>query len=222
MIVSKRFGFYYSTLGKKILMSFTGIILFVFVLAHMVGNLQIYAGPEKLNEYSAFLHRNANEILWPARIVLIACVLVHFVAAVQVWLRNRAARPVEYRVKVDIAVNYAVRTMVWSGPLIFAFLVYHLLHLTFGAVHSQRFVGEDVYQNVVAGFQLWPVSLVYIIANLILAFHLYHGLWSLFQTIGWNHSRFNSWRRLGAVVFSLVVAAGNISIPVSVSAGWVR
>ena len=214
--------FYGSTIGKKILMAVTGIILFGFVLVHMLGNMQIYIGPARLNAYSKLLHDNALEVLWPARIVLSLCVLVHIIAAVQVWLRSRAARPVKYRVKVDIATDYAARTMVWSGPIILAFVVFHILHLTTGNVLPSQFVAHDVYHNVVAGFQLWPVAAIYIIANLMLGFHLYHGLWSLFQTLGFNHPRYNPYRRVAAVLFAVAIAAGNISIPVSILAGWVH
>jgi succinate dehydrogenase / fumarate reductase cytochrome b subunit len=215
-------GFYATSVGKKILMAVSGIILFGFITVHMIGNLQIYIGPERLNAYSRFLHENSLEILWPARIVLLLSVLVHIVAAAQVWWKDRTARPVGYRVKVSIATNYAARTMVWSGPIIFFFVIYHLLHLTFGTAAPGEFLEEDVYRNVVTGFQHWPVALAYIVANLALAFHLYHGLWSLFQTLGWEHPRFNACRRWFATIFAAAIAVGNISIPVSVLAGWIR
>jgi len=216
-------GFYSSSVGKKILMAVTGIILFLFVFVHMVGNLQIYIGAEALNRYGHFLH-SVPELLWPVRIILLFCVVVHIIAAVQVWLQSRTARPVKYRVKKDPAVDYAARTMVWSGPIILFFIIYHLLHLTVGSVLPQYFIDGklDVYRNVVTGFQHPGVALIYIVANLLLGFHLYHGLWSLFQTLGWSHPRYNSWRRIFAVLFAYAIAIGNISIPVSVWAGWVH
>ncbi len=215
-------GLYGSTIGKKILMAVTGIVLFLFVFVHMIGNLQIFLGAEHINRYAHFLHEGGLEIVLITRAVLAACIIVHIIAAFQVWLRNRGARPVKYRVKVDAGVTYAAKTMVWSGPVILAFIVYHLMHLTAGTVLQQHFVEGDVYHNVIASFQLWPVAAGYIVANMLLAFHLYHGLWSLFQTLGLSHPRFNLGRRLFAVVISLVIAVGNISIPVSVLAGWIR
>jgi succinate dehydrogenase / fumarate reductase, cytochrome b subunit len=219
--MSRVVAFYGSTLGKKVLMAVTGVILFGFVVGHMLGNLQIYLGPERLNHYAELLQSN-KALLWTARSVLLASVLVHLLAAVQVWLRNRAARPVKYRVFNPPAVDYAARTMVWSGPLIAAFVVYHLLHLTVGTVNADKFVRGDVFANVVHGFSQPGVAIVYIIANALLAVHLYHGLWSLFQSFGFEHSRYYSWRRFIAVAFSALIAAGNISIPLAVLTGKVH
>jgi len=153
--------------------------------------------------------------------VLLFCVAVHIVAAVQVWLRNRSARPVRYRVFKPPAVDYAARTMVWSGPIIALFIIFHLLDLTVGSANPS-FIRGDVYHNVIASFSQPVVALVYVAANLLLAFHLYHGLWSLFQTIGWDHSRFGFVRRAAAVFFAVLIGAGNISIPLAVLTGVVR
>jgi succinate dehydrogenase / fumarate reductase cytochrome b subunit len=215
--MSRAIGFYSSTLGKKIVMALSGIILFLFLAGHMAGNLQIYLGAERLNSYAELLHKNLP-VLWGVRLVLLACVSVHVVAAFQVWLRNRRSRPVKYRVFRQPAVDYAARTMVWSGPIIFFFVLYHLGHLTVGCIHPQYIAG-DVYSNVISGFKVPWVAGTYIIANLLVAFHLYHGLWSLFQTMGWEHPRFNRWRRIAAVVFAVVIGTGNISIPVAVLTG---
>jgi succinate dehydrogenase / fumarate reductase cytochrome b subunit len=215
--MSRAIGFYDSTLGKKILMAVTGVILFGFLVGHMLGNLQIYIGADQLNHYAELLQKN-RPMLWGARTVLMLCALVHIFAAAQVWLRNRRSRPVKYKVFKPPAVDYAARTMVWSGPIILFFLLYHLGHLTVGCIHPQ-FVAGDVYSNVVNGFKLPWVAAVYIVANLLVAFHLYHGLWSLFQTMGWDHPRFNRWRRILALVMAVVIGAGNISIPLAVLAG---
>jgi succinate dehydrogenase / fumarate reductase cytochrome b subunit len=217
--MSRVVGFYESTLGKKALMAVTGIILFGFVVGHMLGNLQIYLGAERLNAYAELLHANQT-LLWIARSVLLISVLVHIVAAVQVWLRSRASRPVKYRVFRPPAVDYAARTMAWSGPIIAAFIGFHLLHLTIGSAHPD-YIRGDVYHNVVTGFSVWWVSAVYIAANLLLAMHLYHGLWSLLQTLGIDHPRIESLRRPFAVVFAVVIAIGNISVPLSVLTGVV-
>ena len=218
-------GFYGSSIGKKMWMAVTGIIMFLFVFVHMIGNLQIYIGPEALNRYGHFLH-SVPEILWPVRITLLACVLVHIVAAVQVWYQSYGARgPVNYKIKKDPAVDYAARTMVWSGPIVLLFIIFHLMHLTLGSVYQLHYTANgqiDVYRNVVSGFQHPGIAIVYIVANLLLGFHLYHGLWSLFQTMGWSHPRFNHWRRIFAIIFAYAIAIGNISIPVSVWAGWVH
>jgi len=218
--MSQAVGFLSSTLGKKILMAVTGIILFGFVVGHMLGNLQIYLGEERLNHYAELLQAN-KPFLWTFRSVMLFCVGVHILAAVQVWLRNRAARPVKYKVFRPPAVDYAARTMVWSGPILALFITYHLLDFTVGTTNPD-FVRGEVFQNVIASFSNPLIAIFYMAANLLLAFHLYHGLWSLFQTIGWDHPRFGWVRRAMAIFFSVLIGAGNISIPLAVLTGVVR
>jgi len=213
-------GLYGSTLGKKILMAVTGIILFGFVMGHMIGNLQLYLGAETLNHYAELLQSN-KPFLWTFRLVLLFCVSVHVLAAVQLWLRNRRSRPIKYRVFNPPEVDYAARTMVWSGPIILLFILYHLGHFTVGCTHH-NFIRGDVYHNVVSSFQLWWVAGFYIAANFLLAIHLYHGLWSLFQTFGWDHPRFGNIRRWIAIGFAVLIGAGNISMPLAVLTGVVR
>jgi succinate dehydrogenase / fumarate reductase cytochrome b subunit len=213
-------GYFSSTLGKKVLMAVTGVILFGFVVGHMLGNLQIYLGAERLNHYGELLQAN-RPLLWTVRLVLLFSVGVHIVAAVQVWLRNRAARPIKYKIFRPPSVDYAARTMMWSGPIIAAFIVYHLLDLTVG-VANPNYIRGDVYHNVVASFSNPLIAGFYVAANLLLAFHLYHGLWSLFQTFGWDHNRFGWVRRALAVFFSVLIGAGNISIPLAVLTGVVQ
>jgi succinate dehydrogenase / fumarate reductase cytochrome b subunit len=218
--MSHALGYFSSTLGKKILMAVTGIILFGFVVGHMLGNLQIYLGAERLNHYAELLQAN-RPFLWTFRSVMLFCVTVHIIAAIQVWLRNRASRPVKYRVFRPPAVDYAARTMMWSGPIIALFIGYHLLDFTVGSANP-NFIRGDVYHNVIASFSNPLVALIYVAANLLLAFHLYHGLWSLFQTFGWDHPRFGWLRRVPAVLFSVLIGAGNISIPLAVLTGVVK
>ena len=218
--MSSEIGFYWSTLGKKVLMAVTGIILFGFVAGHMLGNLQIYLGAEQLNHYGELLQAN-KPFLWAVRSVLLFCVGLHILAAVQVWLRNRAARPVKYKVFHPPGLDYAARTMVWSGPIIAVFIVFHLLDLTVGSANPD-YVHGDVYHNVIASFSQPMVALVYIAANLLLGFHLYHGLWSLFQTFGWDHPRFGGLRRLFAIFFAVLIGAANISIPLAVLTGVIQ
>ncbi|GBC79935.1 hypothetical protein HRbin09_01162 [bacterium HR09] len=216
----KVLSFYSTTVGKKLVMAVTGLILAVFVLGHMAGNLQIYQGPEKLNHYAQLL-RVSMPLLWTVRLILLVSVVLHIVAAVQVTLQNWRSRPQKYAVSAYQEADIASRTMIWGGLVVAAFVVYHLLHLTFGTAHGD-FKPGDVYHNVVSGFQVPLVSLFYILANLFLALHLYHGMWSWFQTLGFSHPKYNRARRVFATVYAVVIAVGNISIPVSVLAGWVK
>ena len=213
-------GFFSSTLGKKWLMAVTGIILFGFVVGHMLGNLQIYLGQEQLDHYAELLQAN-KPFLWAFRSVLLFCVSVHIWAAVVIWLRNRSARPVKYKMFQPPWLDYAARTMVWSGPIIALFIVYHILDFTVGTANPD-FIKGEVYHNVIASFSNPAIALVYMAANLLLAFHLYHGLWSLFQTFGWDHPRFGWIRRALAIFFSALIGAANISIPLAVLTGFVR
>ena len=212
--------FFRTTVGKKAAMAVSGVVLFGFVLAHLAGNLQIYEGPKKLDDYARFL-RSVPALLWGARIVLLAMVAVHIASSVQLALIKRRARPIRYVKKETLQANYATRTMYWSGPIVLCFIVYHLLHLTFGAVRLPFHEG-DVYANVVAGFQVVPVSLFYIVSMVLLGMHLNHGLWSLFQSLGLFHPRFTPLLKTLAGVLSLLIVVGNISIPISVLAGWVK
>jgi succinate dehydrogenase / fumarate reductase, cytochrome b subunit len=212
--------FYTSTTGKKAAMAVSGCILFLFVVGHLIGNLQIYEGPEKLNRYAVLL-RSMPALLWGVRTVVLAMVLLHIWSSVQLAGRNIAARPVGYRIKKATGSSYASRTMYWSGPIILAFVIYHLLDFTFGQVNP-HFQPGNVYGNVVASFQLIPVAVFYIIAMLLLCLHLYHGLWSMFQSVGIAHPRYTPMLRRGAAVVALLIAIGNISIPVAVLSGWVK
>ena len=227
--------FWRSTLGKKAVMAVSGIVLFGYVLLHMLGNLKLYfpkyaqgehAGEFPLNVYAGWLREMGAPLLpgegalWLVRIVLLVAVVAHVWAAWQVSRASWRARPRAYE-KVDrVEADYAARTMRWGGVIILLFVIYHLLHLTTGQAHTD-FVPGDVYHNVVAGFSVWWVSAIYIVANLLLGLHLYHGLWSMFQSLGWNHPVFNRWRRYFAVAFAVVVTVGNVSFPVAVLTGLV-
>ncbi len=219
--------FYSSAVGKKTVMAITGIVLLGFVFVHMVGNLKVYYndGGEHLNAYGEWLRTVGSPVLphktvlWAFRSAIILSVGLHLHAAVTLTLLNRRARPVGYKGGRDyIAADYAARTMRWSGVLIGAFLLFHLMDLTWGNVHPD-FQGGKPFENLVASFEQWPVAAVYIAANLLLGLHLFHGAWSLFQSLGLNHQRFNHWRRGFAVLFAAVIVLGNISIPIAVLAG---
>jgi succinate dehydrogenase / fumarate reductase cytochrome b subunit len=215
-------GFYESTLGKKVVMAVTGVILFGYVLAHLIGNLQIYSPePQQINGYAHFLHSHPL-MLWIARCVLLVSVGLHITASVQLYLLKKAARPEAYVKKDDVPTSYAARTMIWSGPIIAFFVIFHVLHLTVGSVlplHTLPDGGMDVRANVIMGFQNPLVAGFYIVAMALLCMHLYHGLWSMFQSLGVNHPRYTPIIKKGAAAFAWFVAIGNISIPVAVLAG---
>jgi succinate dehydrogenase / fumarate reductase cytochrome b subunit len=160
-------------------------------------------------------------LLWGVRLTLIVTVLLHIWSSLQLARLKFDARPTGYVKKKATQSSYASRTMYWSGPIILAFVIYHLLDFTFGTVNP-NFQEGDVYANVIASFQLIPVSAFYIVAMLLLCMHLYHGLWSMFQSLGFSHPRYTPMLKLGAAVVAILIAAGNISIPVSVLAGLVR
>ena len=176
-------------------MAITGLILFGYVLGHMLGNLQIFADRDQINHYAAFLHSTVNFApLWIIRAVLLVAVVWHIVAALQLTKMKSDARPVGYVKKKDVPASYAARTMMWSGPIIAAFVIFHVLHLTVGAVLPLREVGAnqpDVRYNIVSGFQNPLVSGFYILAMALPCMHLYHGLWSLWQSLGWINPRHN-------------------------------
>jgi succinate dehydrogenase / fumarate reductase cytochrome b subunit len=215
-------SFWDSTNGKKVVMAVTGAILFAFVIGHLAGNLQIFEGREKLNAYGRFLH-SIGELLWPVRIVLIISVVLHIIATVQLALRKKAARPVGYSRKEAISSSYASRTMYWSGPIVLAFVIFHLLQFTAGYIHPEsQFIEGDVYHNVVAGFQVWWVSVWYIFSISLLGLHLSHGISSMFQSLGLHHPKHTLALKSAAVVIAVVIVLGFVSIPISVLLGFVK
>lgn len=214
--------FWQTTIGKKAVMAITGVILFGFLVGHLLGNLQMFLPPDAINNYSATL-KSLPALLWGTRIVLLISVTLHIWASFQLWALQRAARPVGYVKKVNEHSTYASRTMKWSGPILLAFIIYHLLHFTVGAVHfGGPFDEKNVYNNVAYGFGFWPVSVFYIIAMTMLCYHLYHGLWSMFQSLGFSHPVYTPWLRRFAKVFAILLALGFISIPVAVLAGFIK
>jgi succinate dehydrogenase / fumarate reductase, cytochrome b subunit len=214
--------FWQTTVGKKAIMALTGGILFLFVIGHLAGNLQVFEAPEKINRYAAFL-KSVPALLWSARVVLLISVVLHIWSSFELWLLQRQARPIKYVKKENIHSTYASRTMMWSGPIILAFVIWHLLQFTLGAVHpGAPFSEQNVYNNVVLGFEVWPVALFYIIAMIMLCCHLYHGLWSMFQSLGINHPVYTPWIQVLAKVVAIAIAIGYISIPVAVLAGLLK
>jgi succinate dehydrogenase / fumarate reductase cytochrome b subunit len=213
-----------STLGLKVVMALTGVVLFGFVVGHMVGNLQVYMGAEAINAYAVFLRAVGHgAALWIARAVLFVSVALHIWSAWRLTLINRAARPVGYRERAWRESTYASRTMRWSGVILVLFVVYHLLHFTFGPRAVQPdFVHGDVFHNFVTGFRNPLVSGFYVLAMLALGLHLYHGAWSFLQTLGLSHPRYNPLRHAFATLLTVIVVAGNISFPLAVMTGLIR
>ena len=216
---------YGRAVGKKYVMAITGIVLMGFVLVHMIGNLKLYLGAEKLNHYSEWLRTIGEPIfphsvfLWIFRATLLGAVGLHVHSAYGLTRINWDARGGGYQSKRDyVAANFASRTMRWTGIIVGLFVVFHLMDLTWGNANPDYVRGE-VFANVVASFQRVPVAVAYVVANLALGLHLFHGVWSLFQSMGWNHPRFNPWRRWLAVGFAAVVTLGNISFPIMVQLG---
>jgi succinate dehydrogenase / fumarate reductase cytochrome b subunit len=218
-----RLSFYYASIGKKALVAITGAVLFGFVIVHMLGNLQVFSGPEALNGYSQAL-RKVPELLWTARAILLVSVVVHIVASLSLVKQSAAARPVAYRLKRTQATTYSALTMKWSGPLIAAFVVYHLAHFTWPGVAMGDYAHDphDVYANVVNGFRVPWVTAIYLVAQTLLGLHLYHGAWSLFQSLGLNHPRYNTLRRWVPRAFAAAVVAANVAMPLAVLAGVVK
>ena len=206
---------YQTTIGKKVVMAVSGAIIVGFVVGHFLGNLNLYLGPEALNGYAAKLH-SMPALVWATRGLLVLAFGAHIGSAYQLWRRNAVARGPHYKRSKDLATDYAARTMYWTGPILLLYLIYHLLEFTILPAHP-----GDVYRNVVEAFQNPWISAFYIAGNLALGLHLFHGIFSAFQSIGANHPRYNSYRRDFAIAVSAVITLGNLSFPISVLTGIV-
>jgi succinate dehydrogenase / fumarate reductase cytochrome b subunit len=218
---------YSTSVGKKYAMAISGMVLMGYVLAHMIGNLKLYFGASSLNRYSEWLRQVGEPLfppealLWAVRVILLVAVAVHIHAAYQLTMINRRARTDAYRSKRDYVVaDFASRTMRWSGIIVLLFLFWHLADLTWGWFNPD-FVRGAVYHNVDASLSRLPVAILYVVANITLGIHLFHGFWSMFQSMGWNSPRFNEWRRAAAVGIATLIVVGNVSFPVAVQAGIV-
>jgi succinate dehydrogenase / fumarate reductase cytochrome b subunit len=216
--LARRASFYSNTIGKKVVMAVTGIILFGFIIGHMAGNLQFFLGPEKLDAYAENL-RHVPALLWGVRSVLLVAVILHIASSISLARLHRAARPVGYVRKKNVGSTYASRTMYWSGPIILAFLIYHLLHMTFGTVHP-HFQDLRPYENLVIGFSNPIVSIAYIVSIVLLGMHLYHGLWSMFQTLGVAYPRYSPGLRGAAKLVAFLIVVGFIAVPIAILAGF--
>ncbi len=220
--------FFTSDIGMKWMMALTGAGLLAYVLAHMIGNLKIFLGADEINAYADALRELLHpllpnqSVLWLLRIGLIAVFVIHIWAALILTRRNARARgDIRYHASREyVAANYASRTMRWTGIIILLFVLFHLADLTFGNANPD-FVSGDVYHNVVASFERTWVVVIYVVAQIALAFHIYHGAWSMFQSVGLANPRYNDWRRWFAAAFALVILVGNVSMPLAVQFGLV-
>lgn len=225
--IPARSGLVRSLVGKKAIMAVTGVILFLFVVGHLAGNLKVFQGPEHFNAYAEGLRTmgapffGRSQLLWAIRIVLLASLFLHIWAAIAVTRASWAARPIGYHGLIPAETTYAARTMRWGGVIIFLYVIYHLLDLTFGAANPS-FVPGDVYHNLVVSFQRWPVSAMYIVAVVVVGLHIDHGLWSAFQTLGLNRPPTFRWRRGVAGAIAALITVAYIAIPVAVLAGKLR
>ncbi len=232
----KRLAFFEAYIGKKVVMAATGVLLVLFIIGHLIGNLLVFLPAQSdgyetvypINYYTSILHGHPN-VLSVIEAGLIAVAVLHIWSSFLLWLQKRRARPVGYVKKDNVPASYASRTMMWSGPIVAAFVVFHLLHLTTGSVHlgyqgPMIAGGEEryfTYQNIIHGFRYWPVSVSYIVAMILLTMHLYHGAWSMFQSVGASHPRYTRVLKAAAHIFAWAVAIGFISIPIAVLTGLI-
>lgn len=220
-----------TSVGKKVVMAATGLVLIGFVIGHLIGNLQIFLPPEKINAYAHFL-QSLGGGLWAIRIFLLGCLVLHVWVAVQLTLENRRARPEGYRDQNMIRASYSSRTMRYSGFIVLLFLIYHLLHLTFLTVNPEYrnmkasipgvdHLVPDVHAMMVAGFSNVWISLFYIVSVGLLSWHLSHGITSMFQSVGLRTRTWGIGLDKASVAISVVYFLGNVSIPAAVLAGVV-
>lgn len=216
-------NFYRSTVGKKVIMAATGLILVGFVVSHMLSNLLVFQGNGKLDAYAAFL-RSTGKFLWIARAGLLVAVILHIDAAWKLSRLGRASRPERYAMRDPQASSAGARSMRWGGVLLLLFIVYHLLHFTFGPFHPSypNFHHETVNYNVAAGFNSLAVVAFYELAMIALGLHLYHGVAAMVLSLGGSHPRYTPMWRKTATAIAILTAAGFMAIPIAAHLGWVR
>jgi succinate dehydrogenase / fumarate reductase cytochrome b subunit len=217
---------YQSSIGKKAIMALTGLIGIGFVILHMIGNLKVFLGEQAFDDYARFLRTFGepvlpySTVLWIIRLVLLTAVALHILAAYQLTRMDWSGRPVRYTQRKDVQATFASRTMRWGGVIIVLFLIYHILHITLGILHPS-FQEGNAYHNFVYAFQVWWVTIFYVAAMLALGLHVYHGFWSLFQTLGLNNTVYNGLLRGLALLTALVLVVGFVSGPLAVLFGYV-
>jgi succinate dehydrogenase / fumarate reductase, cytochrome b subunit len=216
-----------SLVGQKMLMALSGVVLLGYLVLHMLGNLKVFQGPEHFNAYAENLRLlgapllGRGQALWVVRIVLLIAVGAHIWSAVAVTRASWRARPTGYHRLALVETTYAARTIRWGAVIIVVYVVYHLLDFTFGRVNP-GFVPGDVYRNVIASFRVAPIAVAYVIANIVVGLHVYHGVWSGAQTLGLNRAPSDRWRRRGAAGFAVLLTAGYLVVPLAVLAGLLR
>jgi succinate dehydrogenase / fumarate reductase cytochrome b subunit len=225
-----------SSLGRKYLMAGSGTVMFLFVVGHLAGNLQVFLGPNAINRYGHFLQSNV-ELLWPVRLTLLAIIAIHIWSASSLTLENRAARPQAYEQWHPTAATYASRTMMMSGIIVAVFIIYHLLHYTVMlqavnltgkdfhgltetlANHEER---HDIYRMMVLGFQQPVVSAFYLVGVGLLCLHLSHGISAMFQSLGWKKRSYGTCLDRGAKWVAALIFLGYSSIPVAILLRWIQ
>jgi succinate dehydrogenase / fumarate reductase cytochrome b subunit len=219
-MTTRAMKFYATTIGKKVAMAVSGFVVVGWLFLHMLGHVAAFTGREAYNGYAAFL-ADRPPLLWGQRLVLAAALVVHIHAAFSLWARNSDARPRDYARRKDLATNYAALTMRYGGLVLFSFIIYHVLHLTVGMTShlGYEFVPGDVYNNLVLGFQRPLVTAFYLVAQVALGMHLYHGIWSLTQTLGADHPKYNGLRQAIAGGLTVLIVLGFVSVPISVLTG---
>ncbi|MBX3246460.1 MAG: succinate dehydrogenase cytochrome b subunit [Myxococcales bacterium] len=230
-MATKALTLYETTIGKKAVMAVSGVVLLGFTVGHLAGNLKAYAGPTEYNEYAQWL-RTVPALLWGTRLALLFAVAAHIYSAFSLWRRNKQARPTRYHKKADLATDYAAKTMYLSGPILLFYILFHLVHLTFGGqifgeglifgLEGYTWEVSNPYNNLVRGFQHWPVVIPYVLGVLALGVHLFHGIWSMFQSLGANHPKYNHLRRDVAIGLAALLTIGNLSFPIAVMAGYLE
>lgn len=225
------FRLYRSSIGKKVIMAVTGLVWIGYVVMHMYGNIKAFWGPEYFNEYAEGLRALGSPVfghghlLWIARLVLIPTILLHIWAAWELSQRNWQGRTTNYTQHTKVHANMASLTMRWGGVAILLFIIYHVLHITLGApgVHPD-FIWDDAYHNLVVGFQsyFYIPAIIYLVAMVALGFHLYHGTWSMFQTLGLNNKTYSQLIRLAALALAIVVPVGFATVPIGIMLGIIR
>lgn len=221
-------SFWRSSIGGKVTMAVTGLLLFGFVVAHLLGNLQLLQGPDKINAYAKMLH-DLGPLLWVMRIGLLVVFVLHVVTAIRLARANKAARPVAYARPDTVQATMASRSMVFSGLSLLVFVIYHLLHFTLGVTHASHYAkkaegadGFDVYTMVTSSFDVPAIALAYVAFQVVLFLHLSHGVQSLAQTLGIHHARYTPMIKTLSFVLALAIAGGNVLLALSPMLGLVE
>ena len=218
------FQFYRSLIGKKVIVALTGLVMVAWLLGHMLGNLQIFAGrgasPETtlINQYAQMLHDNVA-LLWIVRLVMLKMIVLHVTTTIQLVRRNKHARPQGYYKKQNVESSFASRSMVFGGLFIFAYIIYHIMHFTVGRVHAEQLIQGDLYSSMINSFQVPAISMVYLLGQLALFFHLFHGVQSTTRTFGVSHPKYIRITTIVGATLASIITIGFASIPIAVLTG---